>query len=276
MAAAGAADGEGEIAAPLAPVERQREVEQRARSSRRNSCASGRSRTNAATAGSQPVCGRSSSTKNGLARKRASSTMSTSRRHAELVAERDQQHASAGRRRSGARYRRCSSSRSWWTVSALVSMMRSARARSSASSVRSRWMPASGPASPPSGCGRRVSLKRRTSTSSLASKNSDLEPVAGAAQLVEHARVVGEELALADVDAEGDAVDALERAGAELEEARDEHERQVVDAVEAEVLEDVDRGALPGPGEAGDDDDLEAGAHRWPAMPVRASHPLRG
>jgi hypothetical protein len=59
VAAARAADGDGEVRLPLAAVEREGDVEQ-------------------AAAGSPPVFGRSSSTKNGLARKRASRTMSAS------------------------------------------------------------------------------------------------------------------------------------------------------------------------------------------------------
>src|SRR5262249_23209572 len=86
----------------------------------------------------------------------------------------------------------------------------------------------------------------------------------------------GEELALAQVDAERDAADALERAGAQLQHARHEHDGQVVDAVEAEVLENVDCGTSPGPRQAGDDDDLETGAHELPAASFTASHPLGG
>ncbi|MFN8644503.1 MAG: hypothetical protein U0802_23640 [Candidatus Binatia bacterium] len=66
-------------------------------------------------------------------------------------------------------------------------------------------------------------------------EEQDVDAMAGGAQLVEGARVVAEELPLADVDAERDAVDALARAGAQLEEARHENDRQVVDAVEAEA-----------------------------------------
>src|SRR5215475_12065745 len=107
-------------------------------------------------------------------------------------------------------------------------------------------------------------------------EEQDLEAVAGVAQLVEHARIVGEELALAQIDAEADAADALERARTELEHARHQDDGQIVDAVEAEIFEDVYRSAPSGPGKAGDDDDFEGGVHRLPAAPVRASHPLRG
>jgi hypothetical protein len=103
-----------------------------------------------------------------------------------------------------------------------------------------------------------------------------LDAMAGGAQLVEGARIVAEELALADVHAERDAIDRLARARAQLQEARHEHDGQIVDAVEAEVLEDVDRGALARARQPADDDDLQACGHGHAAIEVRASHPPRG
>ena len=51
-------------------------------------------------------------------------------------------------------------------------------------------------------------------------------------------------------------MDLLARALPQLDEARDERDRQVVDAEEAEVLEGVDRLGAPGPGHACDHHDL--------------------
>ena len=51
--------------------------------------------------------------------------------------------------------------------------------------------------------------------------------------------------------------DLLARALPQLDEARDQRDRQVVDAVEAEVLEDVERRALARAREPGDDDGVE-------------------
>jgi hypothetical protein len=89
-----------------------------------------------------------------------------------------------------------------------------------------------------------------------------LELHAGPAQLVEHSRDVLQKAPLAHVDAERDATDVLPRALPQLEEARQECRGQVVDAVEAQVLQDLQRRALAGPGQAGHHDGMEALAHR--------------
>src|SRR6185369_4582115 len=81
--------------------------------------------------------------------------------------------------------------------------------------------------------------------------------VARAADVLEHRRVVGEELPLAEIDAERDAADLLLGVLAELDELRRQHDGQIVDAVEPQVLEDADRRALSRSGEPGDDDDVE-------------------
>ena len=61
---------------------------------------------------------------------------------------------------------------SWWTLRLDVSMTRSASLRRSASTFRSRWSPSSRRPVPWSGCGRRAASWRRTSTSSVASRNT--------------------------------------------------------------------------------------------------------
>src|SRR5579871_1310157 len=72
----------------------------------------------------------------------------------------------------------------------------------------------------------------------------DLDDGARRAQLGEHAGEVEQEPPRAHVDAQRDAPDLLARALPQLEEARHQRHRQIVDAVEAEVLEHVQRGAL--------------------------------
>ena len=69
---------------------------------------------------------------------------------------------------------------SWWTLSVVVSMTRSASLRRSASTARSRVSPSSSRPLPWSGCGRRAASWRRTSTSSVASRKTSVacRPVA--------------------------------------------------------------------------------------------------
>jgi hypothetical protein len=88
-------------------------------------------------------------------------------------------------------------------------------------------------------------------------EEDDLDVVAGAPDLVEDPRIVGQEAALAEIDAERHAIDGLARVLAKLEEALDEDDGKVVDAVKAEILEDVDGGALSRAREAAHDHDLE-------------------
>src|SRR5262245_16975558 len=94
----------------------------------------------------------------------------------------------------------------------------------------------------------------------------DLEMHAARPQLLEDPRHLVQEAPLADVDAERDAPDVLPRALPQLEEARQQRHRQVVDAVEAEILEDAQRGALAGAGEAADDHRAQTRGHRRPAL----------
>jgi len=78
-----------------------------------------------------------------------------------------------------------------------------------------------------------------------------LERDAACAQLLEDARELVEEVPLAHVEPERHAPRLLARALPYLDEAGDERHRQVVDAVEAQVLEHLDGGALARAGEPG-------------------------
>src|SRR5438876_498510 len=74
-------------------------------------------------------------------------------------------------------------------------------------------------------------------------------------ELPAHARELGEQAPLAHVDAECHARHLLARALPELDEAGDQRDGEIIDAVEAEVLEAPDRGALAGAREPRHDDD---------------------
>ena len=125
-----------------------------------------------------------------------------------------------------------------------MSMMRSASSRSAAQRL----------ALAPDAVGDRAALGGRMRPARLAEaahqhvvarlEVDHLERDAGARAARRTPGNVVEEAPLAHVDAERDAADVLARALPQLDEARDERHRQVVDAVEAEVLEHVDRGAL--------------------------------
>jgi hypothetical protein len=65
-----------------------------------------------------------------------------------------------------------------------------------------------------------------------------------------------EELAAADVGDDGRTAHLGATVDEEVDEPADHLRRQVVDAEVAVVLEDVHRGRLAGPGEAGDDDEV--------------------
>ena len=97
------------------------------------------------------------------------------------------------------------SARSWCTLSALVSITRSASPRRSPGASRSRAMPSRTRPSPCSGCGRREASNRRTSTSSEASRKR----IRGASPACRSARAavaqVGEERPAAHVDHRRDA-----------------------------------------------------------------------
>src|SRR6185369_8460750 len=68
-----------------------------------------------------------------------------------------------------------------------------------------------------------------------------LEADAGPADLVERVAEAAQEEPLARVDAERDAMDFFARALPQLDEAREERDGQVVDAVEPQVLEHAQR-----------------------------------
>src|SRR5213593_317903 len=97
-----------------------------------------------------------------------------------------------------------------------------------------------------------------------------LERDAACAQLLEDARELVEEVPLAHVEAERHALHLLARALPYLDEAGDERHRQVVDAVEAQVLEHLDGGALARAGEPGHHHEPELVHTMLGARPVLA------
>ena len=108
---------------------------------------------------------------------------------------------------------------------------------------------------PCSGCGRRAASCRRTSTSSVASrKSSVVVPAGGALGEVGLQRL--EERAGADVDHDRDRLLDAAALVDQPDHVAQQARRQVVDDVEAEVLELLGGGAAPGAGHAGDDDQL--------------------
>src|SRR5438132_10975256 len=94
-------------------------------------------------------------------------------------------------------------------------------------------------------------------------------------QLLEDARELVEEVPLAHVEAERHAPHLLARALPHLDEAGDERHRQVVDTVEAQVLEHFDGGALARAGEPGHHYEAELGHTILGARPVLARLPPR-
>src|SRR5439155_21084433 len=94
----------------------------------------------------------------------------------------------------------------------------------------------------------------------------DLELHPALSELAAHAGELGQEPPLAHVDAEGDPRHVLARALPELDEAGNQRHRQVVDAVEAEVFEPADGGALAGAREPRHHDHPQARAHRYPSL----------
>ena len=125
----------------------------------------------------------------------------------------------------------------------------------SSRSARSRRIASSTVASPPaSGCGRRVSEKRLISVSLAASRKSRRTSTPSAFSARSDARQLGERRAAAGIDRDRDPLVA--GVAEEVDRLAEQRRRQVVDAVEARVLEDVQRDALAGAGEAADDDEL--------------------
>ena len=108
-----------------------------------------------------------------------------------------------------------------------------------------------------SGCGRRVSLKRRSSAASLASRNTSIgSQVRRRLQPPPDRRKLANEPALAHVDDDGDLGLVGVLAQRQVGQHRNQRRRQVVDAVVAEILERADRVRLAGAGHAGDDQEV--------------------
>ena len=177
-------------------------------------------------------------------------------RHAVLEAEAEERdHQRDAPRRAPARSA-MKLLRSSWTVRSDVSTISSASARICLQPPRSSRMPSMTGRPCASGCGRRVSLNRRTSASWLASRKISTGSSRGIAlQLPQDARELAEEAALADVDDDAPPSAARRLRGATARQRRDQLRRQVVDAEVAEVLERANRLRLAGAGQAGEDDE---------------------
>ena len=135
-------------------------------------------------------------------------------------------------------------------------MISSAMRRIGSSCARSSRMPSSADRCRASGCGRRVSLNRRTSAASLASRKISVGIEPGIARSdVEHARELLEQRALAHVDDDGGLLDLGAGPQRQLREGRHQRDRQVVDAEVAEVLERADRLRLARARQPGQDDE---------------------
>src|SRR5439155_27389 len=104
----------------------------------------------------------------------------------------------------------------------------------------------------------------------------DLDPMAARFELVDRVEQMGEVLPFSDIHAQGHAADRLPRPGGEIGEGRDERRGQIVDAEKAHVLETLDRVALAGTAEPGDEDEGQALVHGADARTRRLPHRLRG
>ena len=144
---------------------------------------------------------------------------------------------------------------SWWTLRSEVSMTRSASPRRLASAVRSRRSPSSSRPLAWSGWGRRAASWRRTSTSSVASRNSSV--VSPADGVLGEVGLQGvEERPGPDVDHDRDRLAGAAALVDQPDDVAQQRRREVVDDVEAEVLQLLGGGAAAGAGHPGDDDDL--------------------
>ena len=142
-----------------------------------------------------------------------------------------------------------------------VSTISSAISRIAFSRARSSRMPSLTERSGASGCGRRVSLKRRTSAALLASRKMSTGLSRGIFRsLPEDLRKRRQEVALADVDDDRDLLDVAAGAQRQLRQRRNERRRQVVDAEVAEILERANRLRLARPRQAGQDDERLPGS----------------
>ena len=98
-------------------------------------------------------------------------------------------------------------------------------------------MPSTSRPSPCSGCARRTLSKRRTSTSSDASRNSTRGRMPALGEVANDAAQVGGERPAAHVHDDGEAGDRALAAAAEIDQRRHEFGRQVVDDEVAEILQ---------------------------------------
>ena len=135
---------------------------------------------------------------------------------------------------------------------------------------RSSVMPSLTERSRASGCGRRVSLKRRTSAEWLASRKISVGFKFGCrAQLSEDTRETAREIPSRGRRRRSPPSPArVASARRQLRHRRNELRRQVVDAEVAEIFERADRLRLPGPGESRQDDE----SPRAPTRPPAARH----
>ena len=157
-----------------------------------------------------------------------------------------------------------------------VSTISSASSRIVVSRARSSRMPSLTERSGASGCGRRVSLNRRTSASWLASRKISIGLSPGIAlQLAEDLRKRREEPALADVDDDRDLRRSPPARRDSFASVGIERRRQVVDAEVAEVLERANRLRLAGARQPGEHDEPAARPLCGAARRVRGAGSLR-
>ena len=158
-----------------------------------------------------------------------------------------------------------------------VSTISSARSRIAFSRDRSSRIPSLTERSCASGCGRRVSLKRRTSAAVFASRKIRIGlRRRHLPQLAEDLRKRRDEAALPHVDDDRDLLDLAAGAQRQLGERGDERGRQVVDAEVAEILERADRLRLARARQSGEDDERCAGGSAFAARAFLAHvHPAR-
>ena len=107
-----------------------------------------------------------------------------------------------------------------------------------------------------SGCGRRVSLKRRTSAASEASRNhSETRSAFLLLELGVDRRQLAKALAFANVDDHGDFRGVVFGLQSEFVEFADESNRKVIDAEVAAVFKGPEEGSLSGTAQTCDDDE---------------------
>src|SRR5947208_1279526 len=107
-------------------------------------------------------------------------------------------------------------------------------------------------------------------------EEEDLDGMAARLELVDRVEQVGKVLPLPDVHAQRHPPDRLARPRDQISEGWNERRGQVVDTEEAHVLEALDRVALPGAAEPGDEDEGQTLVHGPDAGTRRLPHRLRG